>query len=145
MVCHICKCGINPSAKSIECSVCKNFCHKLCIPGMHKYDYFYTNIENVDDWICSQCNESIFPYNHIDDDRDFVLCLSDHWCVTVGSDIKELNENILTHSKYTVGNVFSQCLIATQISTTTIYCVVVCLRVIIIWMFHSMLNAKINL
>ena len=40
-----------------------------------------------------QCNESIFPYNHIEDDEDFVLCLSDHWRVTVGSDIKELKEN----------------------------------------------------
>ena len=61
---------------------------------MHKYDDFYTNIENVDDWICLQCNESIFPYNHIEDDEDFVLCLSDHWRVTVGSDIKELKEKI---------------------------------------------------
>ena len=61
---------------------------------MHKYDDFYTNIENVDDWICLQCNQSIFPYNHIDDDEDFVLCLSDHWRVTVGSDIKELKEKI---------------------------------------------------
>ena len=33
-----------------------------------------------------------FPYNHIDDDGDFVQCLSEHWCVIIGTNINELKE-----------------------------------------------------
>ena len=94
MLCYICKSRVNPTAKCIECSVCKNFCHKLCIPGVHKYDDFYANIENANDWICSQCNKLLFPYNHIDDDGDFIQCLSENWRVTIGTIINELQENV---------------------------------------------------
>ena len=94
MLCYICKSRINPTAKCIECSVCKNFCHKLCIPGVHKYDDFYANIENANDWICSKCNKLIFPYNHIDDDGDFIQCLSENWRVTIGTNINELQEKV---------------------------------------------------
>ena len=36
----------------------------------------------------------IFPYNHIDDDGDFIQCLSENWRVTIGTNINELQEKV---------------------------------------------------
>ena len=67
MLCSICNCRINQTAIRIKCLACETLCHKLCIPGINRYDDFYTNIVIAKDWICPKCNGSIFPFNHIDD------------------------------------------------------------------------------
>ena len=50
--------------------------------------------KNANDWICSQCNKLIFPYNHIDDDGGFIQCLSENWHVIIGTNINELQEKV---------------------------------------------------
>ena len=94
MFCSLCNYRINQSAKRIECATCKNFCHKLCIPGIHRYDEFYKRIAVANDWICPKCNGSIFPFNHIDDDDDFLICLSEQWHVSYSTDIKKLRDKV---------------------------------------------------
>ena len=70
------------------------FCHKLCIPGIHRYDEFYKRVAVSNDWICPQCNGSIFPFNHIDDDDDFLICLSEQWHVSYSTNIKKLRDKV---------------------------------------------------
>ena len=94
MLCSICNCRINQTAKRIKCLACETLCHKLCIPGINRYDDFYTNIVIAKDWICPKCNGSIFPFNHIDVDDDFLICLSEQWHVTYSTDIKKLKDKV---------------------------------------------------
>ena len=97
MFCSICNCRINQSAKRLECATCKNFCHELRIPGIHRYDESSKRVAVANDWICpqcKQCNGSIFPFNHINDDDDFLICLSEQWHVSYSTDFKKLRDKV---------------------------------------------------
>ena len=82
MLCNLCNRRITQAAKYVTCSICHCNYHRLCIPGVDKYDEFY-NGDAMTDWICIVCNNAIFPYNHIEDNDKFVSCLSENWIVTL--------------------------------------------------------------
>jgi hypothetical protein len=45
-------------------------------------------------WICSLCSADILPFNHYDDDEDFINALSDNWFVKDVLSIENLNERL---------------------------------------------------
>ena len=72
--------------------ICNRTFHLLCVPGITKYDEIYLNPH--DGWYCVDCNQSIFAFNHIDDDNRFIECLSEVWDVRVTMSIDDLNDKI---------------------------------------------------
>ena len=91
MLCNLCNRRIANSAKFMICSICHCNFHSLCIPGVDKYDEFY-NGDPITDWICILCNKAAFPFNHIEDNDEFISCLSENWRVTLNLDLTELRE-----------------------------------------------------
>ena len=53
-------------------SHCNRFTHLNCLANVNLSHSFYTN-RSFNKWICVQCIENIFPYNHIDIDSEFLL------------------------------------------------------------------------
>ena len=47
------------------------------------------------DWICSLCINSVFPFNHDDDDVDFMSVISENWTVQMTPTLQELNDMVL--------------------------------------------------
>ena len=91
--CSICRKRIVSTAHKIICSICNIPCHKLCIPGITKYDDFYTATE-YSEWYCTPCNQSIFAFNHINDDQEFTCVLSETWNVRISVSLDELNQKV---------------------------------------------------
>ena len=91
--CVICHKRIITTAFKLICSICKNPCHKLCIPGVSKYDDFYVNFKDSD-WFCTPCNQSIFAFNQINDDEEFITVLSEMWDVSITFSLDELNKKM---------------------------------------------------
>ena len=90
--CFICNKRILSSARKQKCMICNRLFHLLCVPGITKYDEIYLN--NDDSWYCIDCNQSLFPFNHLDDDNEFIECLSEVWDVRITMSIDYLNDKV---------------------------------------------------
>ena len=51
--------------------------HVNCLPRVRKDDPLYLN-RNDNDWLCTKCSDSIFPFIQLDDD-DYMCALSENW------------------------------------------------------------------
>ena len=60
----------------MKCCVCHSLVHIKCLPKVSKTDSIYIEREN-NDWSCTKCNQSIFPFNHFYDDDDFFSAIDD--------------------------------------------------------------------
>ena len=91
--CLICCKRIISTAYKLNCKICNKTCHKLCVPGVNKYEDFYTNY-NDDNWYCPICNQDIMAFNNIDDDNEFISALSEMWEWSVSFSLDELNQKV---------------------------------------------------
>ena len=76
MNCFTCKRRILRHSRSIQCTFCKNSYHIACLPHSIQGD---TDIDQNEKWLCFQCVETIFPFNHFDDDYLFLESISEYW------------------------------------------------------------------
>ena len=53
--------------------------HVNCLPRVKKDDPLYVN-RNENEWLCTKCSDSIFPYVHLDDE-DYICALSENWLI----------------------------------------------------------------
>ena len=90
-ICFMCTKRIASTARTKVCTLCKQICHALCVPGITKYDSCYLKVNNYD-WYCVTCTSSMFPFNHYDDDYKFINILSEMWPTTFTVSIEELHE-----------------------------------------------------
>lgn len=65
--CIICDCNILTHARFVKCNMCNNYLHSRCIP-------YYQDINN--EFTCENCLHFMFPFNNIEDDRDFISAIS---------------------------------------------------------------------
>ena len=70
--CKLCSKRILTGSRFLNCCICKCTIHIACLPFFFASDYEHT-VGN--DWICILCNISIFPFNHISDDDEFLSAL----------------------------------------------------------------------
>ena len=49
----------------------------ICIDSKCNADSIYLK-KNTETWFCKNCVQSIFPFNHLDDDLEFLNVLSDN-------------------------------------------------------------------
>ena len=67
--CPLCSKKISNHAIKISCTICQTAHHMKCIsidPNI------ISKLKNDDNWYCFNCLTSIFPYNHIDNDEEFL-------------------------------------------------------------------------
>ena len=73
--CNICKKHILFECHLI-CCICQGYCHVTCLPNITKLDQLYAK-DQKSNWICLKCIQEIFPFNHIDNDNDFIKYVSE--------------------------------------------------------------------
>ena len=76
--CNICNKRVLSHAYKLQCTYCKNLVHIKCLPSVSKNDSIYTN-RDCDYWYCKNCVQTIFPFNHLDDDASFIDAISESW------------------------------------------------------------------
>ena len=74
MICPVCERNIQSHAHKIQCSLCKSHYHLNCITLARDEQLYVQNNSNI--WYCSTCIESIFPFNTIENDQEFIVTAS---------------------------------------------------------------------
>ena len=81
--CNICNKRVQRHSYILQCSNCRGKVHLKCLPFVSKTDDIYTK-KDVNTWYCTICTKNIFPFNHIDDDEDYLEALSENWSLYDG-------------------------------------------------------------
>ena len=76
--CNICNHKTLNHSKHIICKICKSYGHINCLPYVNRNDSIYTERES-NNWYCTRCTESIFPFNNIYEDDDFYCTLAENF------------------------------------------------------------------
>ena len=73
-----------------QCSNCNDLTHINCLPFVNKNDSLYTE-RHASEWYCITCSEDIFPFNHLCEEEDFILAISDYWHIDETVPFNDLN------------------------------------------------------
>ena len=63
-------------AYKLTCSLCQQTCHLKCLPRVSRNDSIYQD-KACSIWYCPPCSQSIFPFNHYDEDDLFYDALNE--------------------------------------------------------------------
>ena len=74
--CSTCERHVHSHSLHLFCSCCYAKTHLNCIPHVQRNDPLYVNRQNSV-WFCIQCVQTIFPFNYLEDDTDFISAVSD--------------------------------------------------------------------
>lgn len=69
--CKRCNQRILSHSKFLECFSCSGVFHLQCLPNVNSDDSIYTN-RALTPWLCIDCSQDIFPFNHCSDNEHFV-------------------------------------------------------------------------
>ena len=73
-VCPICTKKVSSYMFKVKCCLCSNMYHKNCTL-LNENMFRELSQSQRENWSCRICNESLFPFNNIDDDDIFQRCL----------------------------------------------------------------------
>ena len=91
--CRVCIRRVLSHSVCLQCAFCKNMYHIACLPNVSKSDSLYVDrLQNK--WICIKCSEDLFPFNHYDDDLDFLQAMTGS-CDLRDPNIVDLCKNVL--------------------------------------------------
>ena len=76
MNCATCDRRILQHSSYMQCAFCNNTYHIACLPYSSQNITDYGQIER---WMCFQCTETEFPFNHFESDSLFLESLSEYW------------------------------------------------------------------
>ena len=95
-------CRKNVLTDAIECSLCKEWSHRICAKLKKKQLEYFELTET--DWYCNLC-KSVFPFNEITDDELFLLNVdiegSDDF-VELNRDCRKLKYDVFEFTNYNV-------------------------------------------
>ena len=91
--CNRCKKRVLSHSCFLKCSYCHDVVHINCLPFVTKYDSLYVN-RNTDQWVCTVCTESLFPFNHYNEDSEFMLALSEYWDKEIQVSLESLQDKV---------------------------------------------------
>ena len=72
-LCSTCKKEVKDSQKGIFCDYCKYWVHLKCTT--FSIAYYKILSDGTEDWFCQKCIQANFPFNHYDDDTEFLNCI----------------------------------------------------------------------
>ena len=73
--CQICFKMFQQHSRKIKCNICLTYYHLKCITVCSEYLKDLSSA--VNDWFCTKCITDLFPYNHLENDVDFILASND--------------------------------------------------------------------
>ena len=76
LTCNSCYNHIQSHSCYLSCCICKAHYHLQCLPNISKNDSLYIN-RLSNNWICINCCEHLFPFNHHSEHADFIKCISE--------------------------------------------------------------------
>jgi hypothetical protein len=71
--CLVCARRVRDNQRAIFCDICCRWVHLSCT-NLNIADYVYLSDDDVDLY-CTKCTNELFPFNHIDDDEEFINTL----------------------------------------------------------------------
>ena len=76
--CNICHRRVLKHSYQLKCCICSSLVHLKCLPQINKTDSVYTERES-NNWSCTKCNQSLFPFNHYYDDTDYFSAIDEQF------------------------------------------------------------------
>ena len=92
--CGICEGRISNHTYSIKCFFCSHMFHRNCLPLISKDDLIALKSTGI--WSCTRCNADIFPFNHIEEQEDFIDVISESWFVNGTYSLSDLDKRLFT-------------------------------------------------
>ena len=84
--CKTCLKRILTHEKITKCHLCVQFIHEKCLPTYTQEDLEYSNNEN-NQWTCPHCLKQFFPFNNIEDNREYLDTINNNTQFNINSDI----------------------------------------------------------
>ena len=81
--CRICVKNVSDKDKAVQCDLCELWVHIKC-NNLNYLDYRYLQNSN-ESWYCIECCSTIFPYNSLFSNKNFLSCCTNtdnnntHW------------------------------------------------------------------
>ena len=69
-ICNVCNRSVLSHSRVVKCTTCPSVNHIQCLPFFNDDDV--THIVNSNSWSCPQCNTSLFPFNCIEHENEFL-------------------------------------------------------------------------
>ena len=89
-ICDICVGSIVINQPYVTCSSCSCYCHIKCL----SYPTNYDTDADKHNWICKTCTQNILPFNHIEEDSEFMDAISESWTTSISLSFKSLSEKV---------------------------------------------------
>ena len=83
-ICDICVGSIVINQPYVTCSSRSCYCHIKCL----SYPINYDTDADKHNWICKTCTQIILPFNHIEDDSEFMDVISESWTRSISLSFK---------------------------------------------------------
>ena len=74
VICAICYSRLLSHSWYLKCYSCERHYHINCLTFVTKHDSIYIDRDN-NNWLCTKCTSDIFPFNHYDEDVEFIHTL----------------------------------------------------------------------
>lgn len=92
-LCNLCQHRILSHSCYLSCACCHGSYHIQCLPNVSKVDSLYSN-RLMDKWFCPKCLDSVFPFNNIADEFEFIDALSELWIKEINVSLAELCDKL---------------------------------------------------
>ena len=76
--CYVCDSRVLRHSKVLTCCACKHVIHLKCLPACFQNSIPISELP-ITDWLCIDCTASLFPFNHILDNGEFMKTISEGW------------------------------------------------------------------
>ena len=87
--CGMCHKLITKHALKLTCTQCLKMFHFNCIAGMRRTDY--ETLSGIDRrWMCGNCLNDVFPFNHLVDSNEYMAAISESWYNVPTPNLEEL-------------------------------------------------------
>ena len=70
--CKICAKNVSENVKAVQCDLCELWVHIKC-NNLNYLDYRYLQNSN-ESWYCIECCSTIFPFNSLSSNKNFLAC-----------------------------------------------------------------------
>ena len=70
--CKICAKNVSENVKAVQCDLCELWVHNKC-NNLNYLDYRYLQNSN-ESWYCVECCSTIFPFNSLSSNKNFLAC-----------------------------------------------------------------------